>query len=84
LLITLRRIGWAGHTAEMCTNFNLKGTDHLKDLGINGRTILKLILQKYGMRMYTRTNWVQWQAVMNLIMNYRFHKSRRRGDLLSS
>jgi hypothetical protein len=29
---------------------NLKGRDHLEDLGIDGKTILEWILRKYGRR----------------------------------
>jgi hypothetical protein len=30
---------------------NLKGRDHLGDLGVDGKIILKLVLKKYGMRL---------------------------------
>jgi hypothetical protein len=43
----------------MGTNFNLKGTDLLKDLGINGRMLLKIIVQKSDVSVYTRFNWQQ-------------------------
>jgi hypothetical protein len=47
-VIKSRRIRWAGHVARMgreesCTGFwwgNLRETDHLVDLGIDGRIIL--------------------------------------------
>jgi hypothetical protein len=41
---------------EMCTKFWLEGLkrrDHLKDLGIDGRTISKYILGKWDGRVHT-------------------------------
>jgi hypothetical protein len=32
---------------------SLKGREHLGDVGINGKIILKNILKKYGVRMWT-------------------------------
>jgi hypothetical protein len=50
---------WTGHVVgmgrrEICTKFglkNLKQRDHLIDLGVKGRLIIKLILIKQGGRM---------------------------------
>jgi hypothetical protein len=41
-----------------------KGTDHLKDLGIDRRRILKLILKKYDGRMWTKLNWLKMGSVV--------------------
>jgi hypothetical protein len=38
---------------------NLKGTEHLGDLYVAARIILKLILNKCGMRMWTGFNWLR-------------------------
>lgn len=35
------------------------GTDHLVNLGTEGRIILKLIVQEYIMRMWTGLNWLR-------------------------
>jgi hypothetical protein len=53
-VIKSRRMGWAGHVALMvemrnASNIlveNLKGRDHLEDLGVDGRITLEWILGK--------------------------------------
>jgi hypothetical protein len=55
-MINLGRLRWAGYIAcmggrEVPTGFrweNLRIRDHLEDLGIDGRIILKLILKTWG------------------------------------
>jgi hypothetical protein len=37
---------------------NLKGRDHLENIDVDGRVILKWILKKYGGRVYTRFIWL--------------------------
>jgi hypothetical protein len=37
---------------------NLKGKDHLEDIGEDGRIILKCTLKKYDM-VWTRFNWLR-------------------------
>jgi hypothetical protein len=44
-VIKSRRIGWAGHVAQSLVG-NLKGRDHLEDLGVDGMTILEWILEE--------------------------------------
>jgi hypothetical protein len=47
---------------EMHTEFqskNLKGRDHLEDLSIDGSVILKCVLKKYGVRMWTGFIWLR-------------------------
>jgi hypothetical protein len=52
---------------------NLKGRDHLGDLGIGGRIILKWTLRKQGVRVWTGLNWLSdrfWlQTLLNMVMN---------------
>jgi hypothetical protein len=46
----------------MCTKFksgNLKGRDHLEDLGIDGRIILEWILWKWGERVWIGFIWLR-------------------------
>jgi hypothetical protein len=62
--------------AEVHTGFwwgNLKERDHLENLGVDGRAILKWIL-KWGLGM----NWIdlahnrdKWRALVNAVMNLR-------------
>jgi hypothetical protein len=37
----------------------LKGIDHLEDLGIDGKIILKLILRKQGGKVWTGFVWLR-------------------------
>jgi hypothetical protein len=59
-----RRLGGSqsqtGHERSKNCSFiceNLKGRDHLKDLSIDGRIILKKILKKLGVRMWTASEY---------------------------
>jgi hypothetical protein len=38
---------------------NLKGRNHLGELGVDRRIMLKLILKKYDMRVWTEFNWLR-------------------------
>jgi hypothetical protein len=55
-------VKWAGHVAcirrwEMSAKVkleNLKGRDHLEDLGVDGRILLNGIIRKQGVMVWTR------------------------------
>jgi hypothetical protein len=79
-VITSRRIGWAGHVAQMrrggvCTKFwwgNLSESEHLSDPGVNEKIILRWICGMWGL------NWIElaqyrdrWWALVNAVMNLR-------------
>ena len=61
------RIRWAGHVAcmgrrEMCTGFwwgNLSERDHLEDPGVDGRIMLRWILRKLGLGVWTGWIWLR-------------------------
>jgi hypothetical protein len=48
---------------------NLKGRNHLEDLGVDGRIILGWILGKWVWMV--RTDRDQWRAPVNTVMNLR-------------
>jgi len=62
----IRRMRWAGHVACMWekrdyTGFwwrNLREKDHLKDPGVDGRTMVKWIFRKWDVRVWTRLIWL--------------------------
>ena len=53
----------------------LRDRDHLEDPGIDGRIILRWILRKWGMVLWTRSISFQdrdrWRAFVNAVMNLR-------------
>jgi hypothetical protein len=54
--------GGASERCEMRIKFwseNLKGRDHLKEGGVDERTILKRILKKFGALVCTRVIWIR-------------------------
>jgi hypothetical protein len=46
---------------------NREGRDHLGDKGVNGRVMLKWILQKYGIGVWTEFNWIKIQSSGGLL-----------------
>jgi hypothetical protein len=47
----------------------LKGKNQLEDMGIDGKTVLKMDLNKQSVRVWTEFNWLG--ALMNTVMNLR-------------
>jgi hypothetical protein len=79
-VIKSRRLRWAGHAANMGrkqvhTGFgwgNSKEGDYLEDTSVDGRVILKWILEKWD----GGVDWIdlaqdrdRWRAVVNAVMN---------------
>jgi hypothetical protein len=62
-----------------CWSKYLKGRDHLEDLGIEGRIILKWILKKYDVNVWTGFSWFRIGSVAGCCEHnnkiFRFHKS---------
>jgi hypothetical protein len=48
----------AGHEIDDCIQ-NIKGRDYLRDLGVDGRIILKLSLHKHDVPMLTGLIWLR-------------------------
>jgi hypothetical protein len=59
---------------------NLKGRDNLGKLIINGRLTLQWSVEKqcdFRDLIYLALNSVQWRALVNTVIHFRFHKRRR-------
>jgi hypothetical protein len=74
----IRMIRWAEHVARFgetinYTKFlseNLKGRNHLEDVGVTGKTILKWILKKYGVEwIHLAQDKDQMWDLTNMIIN---------------
>jgi hypothetical protein len=63
-------MGHVEHTQEMRNSVrNQKGIHHFGDMDADGKIILKLILDKYNVNLWTGLNWLRiW---CNMVMNLR-------------
>jgi len=66
-VIKSRRMRWAGNVARMgsgeaCTEFwwgNLRERDHWRDPDVDGRIILRWILRKWDVGVWTGSSWLR-------------------------
>jgi hypothetical protein len=65
-MIKSRRMRWAGYVAHMggmgyiyIYQQNIKETDHLGNLDVDGRIILKLILKRWDRSVWTLFMWLR-------------------------
>jgi len=77
------RMIWAGHAARMGERRdlygfwwgNLRERDHWGDPGIDERIILRWIIEKLDVGVWTGSNWLRkrdrWRALVNAVMNLR-------------
>jgi hypothetical protein len=81
-VVKSRRMQWAGQVVrvgEIRNAYkilvgNLKGKDHSKDLGVDGRIILEWTLGKYDGKIWTGCIYLvqdrdQWWALVNTVIN---------------
>jgi hypothetical protein len=43
--------------------------EHFQDLGVDGRIIRRVILNKYGVSVWTGFSWLRWWALAKKVMN---------------
>jgi hypothetical protein len=80
-VIKSKRLGWAGHvasTGERRGAYSVlvgkpEGRNHLEDPGVDGRIILKRILEKWdgGMDRIDVPHRDRWRALLNAVTNLR-------------
>jgi hypothetical protein len=82
-VINSRRMRLVGHVARMGSGEaytglwlgNLRERDHLGDPGVDGRIIVRWILRKCVVGVWTELSWFQdrgrWWALVNVVMNLR-------------
>jgi len=66
-VIKSKRMRWAGYVVRMgrreaYTGFwwgNLRGRDHLEDLGLDGKIILEWIFRNWDMGVWTGSSWLR-------------------------
>jgi hypothetical protein len=61
MLCVYNTLGGGGYEKRLKKfwSVNVKGRDHLEDLGINGKIILELILGKYSGNVWTGCIWLR-------------------------
>jgi hypothetical protein len=47
---------------------NLKGRDQLRNLRVDGRIVLKMVLEKWDIRMWTRFGWLRMESIEFLLL----------------
>jgi hypothetical protein len=71
---------WVGHVVHKgegrgvyrVLGGNLKERDHWGDPGVDGRIILRWIFRKWGVWVWTGSDWLRigrWRALLNAVMN---------------
>jgi len=57
---------------------DVRGRDHLVDLGVDGSIIIRCIFRKWDVGVWTdlAQNTERWRAFVNALMNFGYHQMR--------